>query len=280
MFSRRRFLGGVSLAGIGTFGYARCIEAERLQVRQRSVPIGRGGNAPIKLLHLSDLHASSVVPLSYISSAIDAGLTLRPDVICLTGDYITTTLDAPSDYAAILRKLSAAAPCFGVLGNHDGGAWARRNDGYENVDRVTGLLGNAGIRLLGNSSADIAIQGTPIRLVGLYDAWSGYFNAAKAFAGAAGGETKSGITVCLSHNPDTKDALSRYGWDLMLSGHTHGGQLSLPLIGTPFAPVKDMRYVLGLHRWRDRWLHITAGVGNVLGVRINCPPDVTLLTLV
>ena len=60
----------------------------------------------------------------------------------------------------------------------------------------------------------------------------------------------------------------------------HGGQLRLPIIGTPFAPVRDKRFVEGLHRWEERWIHITRGVGNLHGVRINCPPEVSLLTLV
>jgi uncharacterized protein len=87
-------------------------------------------------------------------------------------------------------------------------------------------------------------------------------------------------TILLSHNPDTKSQLMKWPWDLMLSGHTHGGQLSLPGIGTPFAPIRDKRYVRGLHRWNDRWLHITKGVGNLHGMRFNCRPEVSILTLI
>ncbi len=70
-----------------------------------------------------------------------------------------------------------------------------------------------------------------------------------------------------------------YPWDLMLCGHTHGGQLSLPVIGTPFAPVRDKKYVAGLHKWNNKQIHITRGVGNVLGLRFNCPPEVSVLEL-
>ena len=66
----------------------------------------------------------------------------------------------------------------------------------------------------------------------------------------------------------------------MLSGHTHGGQLRIPFVGTPFAPVRDRRFVQGLHRWQDRWLHITKGIGNLRGMRLNCRPEISLLTLV
>ena len=86
--------------------------------------------------------------------------------------------------------------------------------------------------------------------------------------------------VLLSHNPDTKEGVASRHWELMLSGHTHGGQLRVPWLGaTPFAPVRDKRFVAGLHRWNDRWIHITKGIGNVYGMRINCPPEISFLTL-
>ena len=85
--------------------------------------------------------------------------------------------------------------------------------------------------------------------------------------------------VLLSHNPDTKDHLLDFAWDVMLSGHTHGRQLSLPLIGEPFSPIVDKRYVRGLYRWENRWLHISAGVGSLHTARFNCRPEVSLLTL-
>jgi predicted MPP superfamily phosphohydrolase len=100
---------------------------------------------------------------------------------------------------------------------------------------------------------------------------------AEAFAGW---QREPGVPlILLSHNPDTKQRLLRYSWDLMLSGHTHGGQLSLPLVGEPFAPIEDKAHVHGLYRWEDRWLHITAGVGALHSLRFNCRPEVSVLTL-
>ena len=86
-------------------------------------------------------------------------------------------------------------------------------------------------------------------------------------------------TLALLHNPDGKDQIADHSWHLALCGHTHGGQLCLPWWGTPFAPVRDHRYVAGLNRWRDRWIYTTRGVGNLHGVRFNCRPEVRLLTL-
>jgi predicted MPP superfamily phosphohydrolase len=101
-------------------------------------------------------------------------------------------------------------------------------------------------------------------------------------AAALGGRKRdrNNPLVLMSHNPDTKDALRSLPWDMMLSGHTHGGQLSLPLLGEPFAPIVDKRYVRDLHRIEDRWLYITAGVGSLHTARFNCRPEISLLTLV
>ena len=88
------------------------------------------------------------------------------------------------------------------------------------------------------------------------------------------------IRIVLSHNPDTKKPLAAYGWDLLLCGHTHGGQIGLPFFSARFAPVKDKRFIAGLYQWQGRHLHITKGVGSGFRIRFNCRPEVSLLTLV
>src|SRR6185503_13727334 len=135
--SRRRFLGGVSLAAAGTFGYAHFIEAERLQTSHATVPLSNGTREPLKLLHLSDLHASRVVALDYIESAISRALAWKPDVICVTGDFITQRFTQTKDYTNLLRRISDAAPCFATLGNHDGGQWAGEHGGHSGITWIT-----------------------------------------------------------------------------------------------------------------------------------------------
>ena len=87
------------------------------------------------------------------------------------------------------------------------------------------------------------------------------------------------LVVLLAHNPDSKDILGAYPWDLMLSGHTHGGQVIVPFDGPRFAPVEDKRYVAGLKPWGTRQIHVSRGVGNVGGVRFRCRPEVSLLSV-
>lgn len=114
-------------------------------------------------------------------------------------------------------------------------------------------------------------------LIGLGDLWSGDCQPHLAFAKVPPPE--NALRLVLNHNPDAKERLRTFAWDLMLAGHTHGGQLRLPFFGTPFAPVVDKRFVEGLHRWENRWLHISRGVGNLHGLRFNCRPEITLLTV-
>jgi predicted MPP superfamily phosphohydrolase len=270
-------MGSGSLCAGGAL-YTRFIEPSWLDTERHEVQLAtERSQTPIKVLHLSDLHASDVVGLDYIREAIQVGVSLKPDVVCLTGDYITTKYDQFDRYAEILSALSQAAPTVASLGNHDGGAWAAwLHRGYSTTTEVRLLLNRAGIQLLHNSSHPLTVRGRTLNLAGLGDAWAGEIHPERVLAKSGG----SSPTILLSHNPDTKDRLPGYQWDLLLCGHTHGGQLLLPMFGTPFAPVRDKRYVRGLHRWENRWLHITKGIGNLHGTRFNCRPEVSLLTLV
>lgn len=237
------------------------------------------GRAPLKILQLSDFHASPVVSLSFISKAIRLGLEEKPDLICLTGDFITHKFDGFAEYKKVLQPLAESAPVFACLGNHDGGLWAARRRGYADTGLVRDLLEASNVKLLHNTAQTASINGWNLTLVGLGDLWAKEIQPLNAFPqppSAAAAAT----TLVLSHNPDTKEQLQEFAWDLMLCGHTHGGQLKLPFLGTPFAPVEDMGFVEGLHHWDGRWIHITRGVGNLHGVRFNCPPEVSLLTLV
>jgi len=282
MLTRRKFLlglGGAVTGAAAGAAYARWSEPHWLQVSKREVRISppSNSNTPLRLLHLSDFHASPVVSLDYIAASIASGIKLRPDLIVITGDFFTNHLEEPKRFAGILAALSATAPTFACLGNHDGGAWTRRAGGYPTTAEARALLREAGITCLHNDSQQIVVRDRAVRLIGLGDLWSGDCQPQLAFAKVP--PMESALRLVLNHNPDAKGPLRAFAWDLMLAGHTHGGQLRLPFFGTPFAPVADKRFVEGLHRWENRWLHISRGVGNLHGLRFNCRPEVTLLTI-
>lgn len=274
-WSRRRFLIAAVGAVGSAIGYAKWVEPKWLAVRSHEVQLDRGGIAPLRVLQLSDFHASADVSLDFIGAAVSEGLKLNPDLICVTGDFVTGRYEAFRRYAEILKPLADTAPVFAVFGNHDGGRWVGRA-GYEDTGKVRDLLTAARIELLHNRSTEFQIRGRRIYLAGVGDLWAGELDAEKAFVSRpSAGATR----ILLAHNPDSKDILEHQPWDLMLSGHTHGGQCDLVFFGTPFAPVRDRRYVRGLRKWNGRWIHVTAGVGNLHGFRLNCRPDVSLLTI-
>ena len=178
--------------------------------------------------------------MSTIDRAVTLAIESKPDLVCLTGDFITNRYDFDYDaYVRVLRRLSAAAPVYGVLGNHDGGVWAARNFGYADHRVVEKLIDESGIELLHNRSISIQAGGEPLSLVGVGDLQSGEINAQQAFAGVPANQP----TILLSHNPDSKTVVCAHAWELMLSGHTHGGQVIVPFLGPRYAPVRDKRYV-------------------------------------
>ena len=230
-----------------------------------------------RILHLSDFHASSAVPFSLIENAVELGLEAKPDVVCLTGDFVTdaTPFDE-AEYARILRRLSMAAPVFASLGNHDGGAWAASAGGLTDTSAVRRLLRAGNIPLLHNRSEVVRVRHQSIRFAGVGDLWSDGVDGDRAFANVPSDDP----AILLAHNPDTKDELADRPWDLMLSGHTHGGQVVLPIVGERFVPIRDKRFIAGLKQWKGRQVYVTRGVGNIDGVRVNCRPEVTVLDLV
>ncbi|MCB0262901.1 MAG: phosphodiesterase YaeI [Calditrichaeota bacterium] len=276
--SRRQFLTSIFATGVSATGYSTLVEPRWIEITRREVPLPHISR-PVQLLHISDLHYSLVVLLSYLESAIEMVLAQQPDVVCITGDFTSTYISNEREYSRILRKLSDAAPVFACFGNHDGGKWAIRRGGYATPEPVRNVLNNAGITVLENAHNSKIINDNQLFFIGLSDWWANEINPPKAFAQLTP-ESHSAPKIVLSHNPDTKTHIQPFEWDLLLCGHTHGGQIRFPLIGAPFAPVRDKRFVEGLHRWENRWLHITRGIGNVRGIRINCRPEISHLSLI
>jgi uncharacterized protein len=275
--TRRKLLSLLPVAGCAPL-YAFGVEPNWLERTFHRVKLPcKHFASGVRILQLSDFHASPVVPFSLIENSVELGLQAKPDVICLTGDFVTdaTPFDEV-EYARILRRLSSAAPVFASLGNHDGGAWADGFGGLKNSSVVRRLLRAGNIPLLHNRSEVVRVRDQSVRFAGVGDLWSDGVDADLAFADVS----REDPAILLAHNPDTKDALANQPWDLMLSGHTHGGQVVLPFLGERFVPIRDKRFIAGLKQWNGRQVYVTRGVGNIDGVRVNCRPEVTVLDLV
>ncbi|HLG97265.1 MAG TPA: metallophosphoesterase [Bryobacteraceae bacterium] len=170
--TRRQFVSSISLVG-AVPGYAFGVEPNWLEQTRRSVPVPfLEPRQRIRILQLSDLHVSAFVPFSLIHRAISMGLESKPDLICLTGDFITNAQPFDTEeYARLLRMLSQSAPTFASLGNHDGGSWAATHiGGFPDSSAVRSLLDSAGISLLHNRSEKLRIRGQAIYL----GAWAIY----------------------------------------------------------------------------------------------------------
>lgn len=283
LLSRRTFLrslsGAIGSAAAGA-AYMRWVEPGWFDVTHTTVTLPRRASAdgaePLRVLHLSDLHAYAPwVSLAHIAASVKQGLAQKPDLICLTGDFITLRYDAFADYAAVLRPLAVAAPTFACLGNHDGGQWARGDGGYGHAENVRELLKASGIELLHNAARELTVRTRRVQLVGVGDWWAGECQPAMAFSSIP--PRHGAVRLVLNHNPDAKSALATHDWDLMLCGHTHGGQIGLPALARRFAPVVDKRFIAGLYPWEGRQLFITRGVGNLHHARLFCRPEVSLL---
>jgi uncharacterized protein len=263
----------------GASAYAFGVEPNWLELTVHKVKLPcRNLTSGVRILQLSDFHASPMVPWSLIQHSVEMGLRAKPDVICLTGDFVTdaTPFDSAA-YTRILRPLSNAAPVFACLGNHDGGEWAAATvSGFDDSSAVRALLHGANISLLHNRSEVVRVRDQSIRFSGVADLWSDDLDSDLAFADVR----QDDPAILLAHNPDTKDVLADKPWDLMLSGHTHGGQVVLPFLGERFVPIRDKRFIAGLKQWNGRQVYVTRGVGNIDGVRVNCRPEVTVLDLV
>ncbi|BDC52761.1 phosphodiesterase YaeI [Bryobacterales bacterium F-183] len=257
--------GGGLTAGSYVYAETRWFEVSRTTITLPGLP------APLRLLHLADLHSSLVVPTPLLIDAVDAGIAQKPDAVVLTGDYISSFRQFDEQgLRMVFRKLAKAAPTYAVMGNHD--------DVEDSTEYLRNMLADEGVRVLHNDSAVLSTKGLPaVELTGLGDLWNKTeFEPQQAFAARQNRRLPS---IVLAHNPDTKDAIANEDWNLMLSGHTHGGQVLIPFVKPTWAPVEDKRFLSGLHTWEDRQLYITRGVGNHSGVRFRCRPEVSILNL-
>lgn len=279
-WTRRAFFAAPFLAGASGLGlerWCRIVEAERVELTFKKVPLPRLG-APVRVLHIADFHLEEIETLAYLQRCFRMGLDQNPDFVCISGDFITDKLiDFPA-YVKTLAQLPAARPTYAVTGNHDGGFWSSPRAGYNDSSLVRKLLEHSGIECLHNRSIELEPRGQKLRLTGVADIWSGESDGAQAF-GSPGEQKYPSLLV--AHNPDYKDDLQHFPWDLLLAGHTHGGQWRIPVIDwPPYVPIKDRRFLEGLHRWDGRHVHVTRGVGAILRSRLNCRPEVSILDLI
>ena len=271
------------MAGIAlpTATYAQFVEPHHLTLTNLELHIPGLPEAfdGFRIAQLSDFHYGVYTSADLIAASVRMTNSLKADLIAITGDLITAPYEEgpppPTDpvfseiaqCAQILSALHAPEGVVGCLGNHD----ALVNPHY-----VQEVLTAYGMRLLRNSNTAIEREGKRLWIAGLDDALFGIPHFHMAIQGIPSGET----TILLAHEPDVADETADFPIAVQLSGHSHGGQIRLPLITSHVLPPKARKYPYGFYRIRNLQLYTNRGIGTIeVPYRFNAPPEVTLFTL-
>lgn len=260
---------GCTLAGIGMGVYATKVEPgwlkpERIRVALPKLPVPFDG---YRIVQLTDLHLGFGTRRETIARAVQIALDFSPDLIVLTGDYVSRWLDAPALHAE-LSRLTAPGGVWAIMGNHE--HWV-------DVSGVRQVLEDAAIPELPNAAVPLRRGSQDLWLAGVDDVWERHHDLDAALSEIPPGA----FTIVLAHEPDFADRVTSTGRvALQLSGHSHGGQLRTPWGDAPFAPYLGRKYPYGLRRVGEMWLYTSRGVGQNETVRFNCRPEVTEITLV
>jgi hypothetical protein len=221
----------------------------------------------LRIVQISDIHHGLFRPKEWLSDAVRKANRLKPDIIALTGDYVTYSKRNIEPAAEILGRLRARYGVYAVLGNHD-----FRVD----ADAITSALRGQHIDVLRNRHVALRFGGESLYLAGVDD-----YGYGADLRRAVQGIPQEAARVLLAHNPRIIHLASRHGVSLVLSGHTHGGQVNLPVLGTVYGRSPErLRYKIGWDRMGATQIYVSRGIGTiVLPCRLRCPAEITHLEL-
>jgi uncharacterized protein len=272
--SRRNFLRAMAATPLvaisGTVAYASLIEPYNYHISETDIFINNLPQAfeGFRITQITDVHHSRIVPIEEVERVVRLAQKTKPELFALTGDYTSSYRRYIEPCAEALGRLSAPEGVWAVLGNHDH---------YTDPELTTEGLERNHIAILNNANTLIRRKSEVIQLAGIDDwSWAGA-NWSRAFY-----KLDNNIpTVLLSHQPIVLNAKEAQNASLILSGHTHGGQIKLPLIGPParFA-TKDMQYAQGLFKRGNTQLYVSSGTGVIgLPIRLGVRPEIAVLRL-
>ena len=277
--TRRSFLIGGAAAGLGMAAYAGTYARHDLEILQRTFPIAKLPDAfqNFRITQLSDIHLEEYTEPYFLQEAVERINALEPDLVVITGDFVSR---GPRDEsfarktaglcAEILSGLTAPQR-YAILGNHDVTVGSRQ---------VIEALEAHGTPVLVDNYIPIEHGDSHIWLAGACDP-----GTSTCYLDLAIPPYPDAPVVFLCHEPDFVDTVVKHPRfpliDLMLSGHTHGGQVRLPIVGPLILPPMGKKYVEGLFHFGHLQLYVNRGLGTVgLPFRLNCPAEITDITLV
>ena len=229
-----------------------CVKAEIAITEQRIWLDGLPESfRDFRIVQLSDIHHSLFVPLDHVAAVVEATNLLQPDLIALTGDFVTYSRASIEPVAEILGALRARTGVVAVLGNHD-----FRVD----ATRIERALHNNGIDVLRNRHMMLCKDGDTLPIVGVDD-----YRYGADLNKALHGIPREAATVLLAHNPRLIGLAACHGVSLVLSGHTHGGQINLPLLGSLYGRnAEQLRFKVGWDRLGSTQIYVSRGIGTVV----------------
>lgn len=255
------------------FGYGAFIERTNFHLREVNVfiPSLAPGLDGLRILQLSDIHLGPFLGESDLARVVDMGMESTPDLAVITGDLISTRGDPLDACIRQLARIHAAAGVFGCMGNHER---------YAHVEDYTERAGaRAGIRFLRGRAQQLQFGGATLNLAGVDHQWS--TRGRKYLVGAERLVVPGALNLLLSHNPAVFPVAARQGYNLMLSGHTHGGQINVEIYDQFITPARFFTpYIYGLYRARDAAVYVTRGIGTIaIPARVGAPPEIALIRL-
>ena len=260
-------------------GYAYHVEPTWLAVNRLALPV-RGlpaALAGVSIAHLSDFHCGSHIPAGYLEGVIERAAAENADLVALTGDFIDRGPRHAATAAKLFRHLKAPLGVVAVLGNHDFSVHtprgARRYPGLDAV--IADALGAEGVTVLRNRPVRVERGGAGLLVAGVDDLWSGESDTHAALGGAC----KDTPRVLLAHNPNTVEQLDGRRADVILSGHTHGGQINWPGLGRLMLHKSARRWAAGLYPVYGGHLYVNTGVGFGWRLRFGVRPELAVITL-
>ena len=258
----RRLANDFSVTARHALAEADSLTVERVRIKLKRLPKNLEG---FRIVHLSDIHHSPFTSLEHISRAVEIANELQPDMFVLTGDFVSHEAGYAEPMAEVMGKLKSEFGTFACLGNHD-----HRTD----PTLITDNLRAANIRVLINEGFRLRARNAAFWLCGVDD----YLNGKPDLRAALRGSFPDEMKLLLAHNPKSIYGAARANVDLMLSGHTHGGQIRLRVEEKKILPRR--KSASGLYRRKETHMYITRGIGTVvLPVRFGCPPEISLLEL-
>lgn len=235
-----------------------------LVVHRYEVPNPKWTSGPLRIVHLTDLHVHSNLPLEYYQQALSLAEQYKPDIAVFTGDFITS-LDSLLKLRKVLRPI-ARLETYAVLGNHD--YWA-------DADAIRESIQSSGLRLLSDESIILPVEDSEIAITGYDYPWGTKEKIVQS-------QQDNMLHLVLSHTPDNIYRISNSSADFVFSGHYHAGQIRLPGLGSIVVPsVYGRRFDHGHFVVNNTHLFVASGVGAAIpSVRIYCQPDIFIVDVV